>query len=657
MAEPSLESTKAVPNRKLGCLGILGILASILGILAAFNWNIPGSIIFLGIGSVLQIVNARRRGQDVGELREQLGLSCLLLGILALFSRGPLPMLVFVAYGFILGGTKLFVDFGPKARARFTNINPDRWVDFFGSLIRGIGVIGMVAGAVLVLTPGRKAAPFVFLFALLANFVGQGIRRRELWAGALGLVVTFLIFFDFIQKSFIGCNGDWSLLPTGLFRNLLPLLLSWFFFLGFYSIFYPIISERAKQFTGVLEKKLEETGTALNQAKERLTRSEELQARTVRDLEDERLKFRALFETVNEGIALFDKDDRLLYLNPAFCSLFELKRDEFQSRNWKDIFSRGQVRFSMLAAPGAGTPGAEKAVTLREPRGEIVLLDPKSGQHKRRIEFYTNEIRNQTGEFLAFSNLSRDVTLEREIDRMKTEFVSNVSHELRTPLTSIRAYTEMLIDDESEDPKTTREYLDIILGESERLTNLINDILDLSKMEAGKKVYKFVDAPPAVIIRKVLAVCASEAQKKEQTLEGEIPSEELPARMDADLIHQALMNLVNNALKYTPQGGKIVVSLKYFPEAFEARVSDNGPGISREDQKKLFSKFFRVESTLNRDIGGTGLGLALVKQIVLVHQGTISVESDLGMGTTFIVRLPWNLKGEAPAGVPVPSPA
>ncbi|MBF0498881.1 MAG: PAS domain S-box protein [Candidatus Riflebacteria bacterium] len=541
------------------------------------------------------------------------------------------------------------------------SLNGERWVDFFGFMIMLIGgliLLGSLLGFVNVAvidghtfavgaspkTDSALSATGIALGSFMLA-LGYGIRRRALWAGVLGMCFTFWAFMESLNKAFIESGGDLTRCPETLLKHSFSIMIAWGFFFGFYSVFSPLVSSRVKKVSDVLEGKLREADTALTDTRRQLDHAEDCRERTERHLDEERIKFHALYEAINEGIILFDLEDTILYMNPAYCTFYGITREEWIGQKWPPIFERPGIECLHSHRVNASAPELfREEVSKRITEGEIIIRDEK-GSTRRRVAFYTKVITDAKEEFLAFMGLSRDVTLEREIDRMKTEFVSNVSHELRTPLTSIRAYTEMLLDGEADNPKTRDEYLQIILDESERLTNLINDVLDLAKMEAGKKVYKFTRNDPAKIVRKVAAVCASAAESKQLSLTIDLPAESLEALCDQELIHQAILNVTNNAIKYTPAGGSIIMRLRWenaapLGEAYVIFVSDTGQGISSEDQKKLFDKFFRVENTLNQNISGTGLGLAIVKQIVAVHQGEVGVESEPGKGSTFTLRFP-----------------
>ncbi len=239
-----------------------------------------------------------------------------------------------------------------------------------------------------------------------------------------------------------------------------------------------------------------------------------------------------------------------------------------------------------------------------------------------------------------------DVTREKEISQMKTDFVSSVSHELRTPLSSIRAYVEMLLDGEARDEKTRREFHEIIAGEADRLNRLIENILNISRIESG--VVRVVREPMSLteVSRQVLDVMAPQAKAKNITLLDRLdpgaPGVEHQVEADRDMIYQAVLNLASNAIKYTPDGGTVTVSTSIDERKGVAvcEVADTGVGIDSEDLPRIFDKFYRIQRH-TKMAEGTGLGLTLVKQIIeSVHDGKLSVTSETGVGSTFGFELP-----------------
>jgi len=227
------------------------------------------------------------------------------------------------------------------------------------------------------------------------------------------------------------------------------------------------------------------------------------------------------------------------------------------------------------------------------------------------------------------------------LSQMKTDFVSNVSHELRTPLASIRVFGEFLRLGRVKEPEKIREYGQYIETESRRLTQLINNILDFSKIESGQKRYQFEPADVREVVAETLRMFEVRLQHSGVAVHFEAPPRPLPpAQIDPDALVQAVMNLLDNAVKYSGPTKDIVVRLTRRDGYIIIGVSDQGIGIPREEQRRIFEKFYRVSTGLVHDVKGSGLGLAIVKHIVEAHHGKVEVESKPGQGSTFTIHLP-----------------
>ncbi len=246
-------------------------------------------------------------------------------------------------------------------------------------------------------------------------------------------------------------------------------------------------------------------------------------------------------------------------------------------------------------------------------------------------------IRNEPGDIFAAMAVTQDITQRKEVERLKDEFISTVSHELRTPLTSLRGFAWLMLNRDIPAEKQ-REFLTIIHNEAIRLTNLINDFLDLQRMEAGRQPYNFQGVDLGQLLREAAGLFTREGEKYQMQLA--LPDSLLPVQADADHLHQVLTNLLSNAVKFSPQGGVITVGARQEKTNVVVWVADQGVGIPPEAMPKLFSKFFRVENQETRQIGGTGLGLALVKEIVEAHGGRVWADSEPGVGSTFSFTLP-----------------
>jgi len=245
--------------------------------------------------------------------------------------------------------------------------------------------------------------------------------------------------------------------------------------------------------------------------------------------------------------------------------------------------------------------------------------------------------------------IMRDVTKEHELNELRKQFVSNVSHELRTPLTSIHGYAETLLSDPDMDVETRKRFLTIIENESARMSRMINDLLDLERMESGEARFEFKETDLCMVVNYVLSIV--EPLAKEHGVEVETHCQDVNIWADQDRMVQMILNLVDNAIKYTSlkEIGEKRVKVRVIKEGDYAviEVSDTGPGIPKEALPRLFDRFYRVDKGRSRKMGGSGLGLSIVKSIVDRHGGQISVNSEVGVGTTFIVRLPIKWEVEA----------
>jgi two-component system phosphate regulon sensor histidine kinase PhoR len=274
---------------------------------------------------------------------------------------------------------------------------------------------------------------------------------------------------------------------------------------------------------------------------------------------------------------------------------------------------------------------------------EVSVILPSEEEEKENIyQLQTAIVKSDDDQPMGIVVIFNDITEIRSIERMKTAFVSTVSHELRTPLTSIKGFISTLLQDEDGtfyDHETQREFYTIIDTECDRLTRLISDLLNVSRIEAGRALDlnpKSVTLP--ALIDKVVTVQKSYTDKHQLVIDIK---NELPTIVaDEDKVDQILTNLTNNAIKYSPSGGTITVSAVAEGDIVRMAVSDQGMGIPKEHLPKVFERFHRVDNRDTRKVGGTGIGLYLVKHLVEAHGGKIWVESEHGKGSSFIFELP-----------------
>jgi signal transduction histidine kinase len=250
------------------------------------------------------------------------------------------------------------------------------------------------------------------------------------------------------------------------------------------------------------------------------------------------------------------------------------------------------------------------------------------------------------GLYLAYTNVRREIHLAR----LKSDFVANVSHELKTPLALIRLFAETLELGRVQGAEKAKQYYRIINKESQRLTQLINNILDFSRIEAGRKQYRLVRSDVGRVVQEVLDAYRFPIEQQGFTLEVEMADDLPEAEIDAEAIEQALLNLVNNAIKYSPHEKYIKLAVRSAGGKILVSVTDRGIGVAKADQKKIFEKFYRAENSLVHETKGSGLGLALVQHIMESHGGAVELESSLGKGSTFTLVIPADRGGNGASG-------
>jgi two-component system phosphate regulon sensor histidine kinase PhoR len=233
-----------------------------------------------------------------------------------------------------------------------------------------------------------------------------------------------------------------------------------------------------------------------------------------------------------------------------------------------------------------------------------------------------------------------DVTEMRRLEAVRRDFVANVSHELRTPVSVIRANAETLLDGALEDEKRARTFLDALVRNADRLSRILADLLDLSRLEAGRYALDLEPIALSPAVEKVVELVETRAKEKSIAVAIDV-APELAAHADARAFEQVLLNLIDNAVKYTPASGHILVSARRVEELIRVEVTDDGPGIEPRHRARLFERFYRVDPGRSRDVGGTGLGLAIVKHLVESMGGRVGMEPAAGAphGSTFWVTL------------------
>jgi two-component system phosphate regulon sensor histidine kinase PhoR len=359
-------------------------------------------------------------------------------------------------------------------------------------------------------------------------------------------------------------------------------------------------------------------------------------------LERDGLQLRVVLGGMVEGVLAVDPRRRLLFANASADALFGLD-DRSVGRFLPELIRSPQIQEAIEAAlSGPGVYTGEVRLTGREPF-------PKP--HARTLAVHGARLPGPppAGAVLVF----HDVSELRRLERMREDFVANVSHELKTPLSSIKAYTETLLDWALHDDEVNTRFLGRIEEQAERLERLILDLLDLARLDAGMGVLE--PAPVAVgpVVRRSVESVRGRATAKGQALALDLGAldDATTVVADEEALRQILDNLLDNAVKYTPEGGWVRVACLSSEDQVGIEVADSGIGIPRADVPRIFERFYRVDKARSRELGGTGLGLAIVKHLVQAVGGTIAVSSRVGEGTQFTIQLPREVVATPPSPV------
>lgn len=363
-----------------------------------------------------------------------------------------------------------------------------------------------------------------------------------------------------------------------------------------------------------------EIGQLANAFNTMATRLEE----TLGELSKQRAHLQAVVGSMAEGVVAVDATGRMILINPAAQLMFDLSEDAI-GRRIQDVV---QIRSMVQAIEN----------TLKDRKGHLVEFELPAPS-RRIVRAHTAILQSNGRQEGGALGLIYDITELRHLERVRTDFVANVSHELRTPLTSIHGFTETLLDGADEDPTTRHRFLEIIKRESERVTAIINDLLDLSRLESDKLDVTLSLIRLRDVIDETLPLVADVAAQKRIDMTVNV-SPDLVVLADEALLRQVFINLLDNAVKYTPEdGGRVTVDATAEGNMVKVTLSDTGIGIPEGDLPRIFERFYRVDRARSRQLGGTGLGLSIVRHIVERLGGTIYAESTLGEGTTMVFTL------------------
>jgi two-component system phosphate regulon sensor histidine kinase PhoR len=347
----------------------------------------------------------------------------------------------------------------------------------------------------------------------------------------------------------------------------------------------------------------------------------------IRTVVNQRNEFEAVLSSMVEGVLAFDTEENLLSLNQSASDLLGVQEEAVLNRPIQEVIRNSALqRF------------VSKTLASMEPvEDEISLYN--GGE--RNLQAHGTPLTDVSGIRIGALVVLNDVTNIRRLENIRREFVANASHEIRTPITSIKGFVETLLDGALEDRETAQRFLGIIGKHSDRLNAIVEDLLSLSKieMEAETGQVYLEEGRIVDVLEEAVEACHTGIEEKRITVRIDCPGN-LICRINSSLLVQALINLIDNAVKFSEEGGTVTIACKAAAGGIAISVKDEGVGIGSTHIPRLFERFYRVDKARSRTLGGTGLGLAIVKHIAQVHNGEVTVTSAPGQGSTFTITLP-----------------
>ena len=344
------------------------------------------------------------------------------------------------------------------------------------------------------------------------------------------------------------------------------------------------------------------------------------------EISSEKNKVETILNYMTEGIVAFNLERKLIHANPSINKILDI---ESFNHDYESFISAYNLDIDINQIIEQSDKPIEREITVNDKYVRVQFV------------LFTDEQNKGEGIIVVF----QDITEQQKLDNMRKEFVANVSHELRTPLTSIKSYSETLLDGAIEDRETAFGFLKVIDSEVDRMTRLVKDLLQLSRHDSGMRV-KYEKLQIYDVVTSCIDRMQITAKEKDQVLDVFLIGNSPIVLGDRDRLEQLFINIISNAIKYTPDHGKVTVYVGTTYNDSYIKVIDTGIGIPEADLERIFERFYRVDKARSRQMGGTGLGLAIAKEIVLVHKGSISAKSQIDKGTEITIKLPLFIEEE-----------
>jgi len=446
----------------------------------------------------------------------------------------------------------------------------------------------------------------IYLFYFLPVFFGLGIAGFFIFREAEGSRVA--VFFLFLVLSFL-------ILSLGVFRSLIR---------PWEDIDRAL--RKVKEEFHHLGFDLPGSGNRPDEIRGQIHRWTEILGERIQTLFRNLAESQALLASMEEGVLILDPRGRVQKMNEAMARILGSPAPSLGGKHYLEIFRDPEIHDLVQ-------------LTFQEKRSQRRGLTPL-GQTGKSFQVQSSFIRDAEGAAEGVVLVFHDVSDLKRLERVRQDFVANVSHELRTPLTAIKGYVEALRDGEWPKTSQAKQFLKVIEGHTDRMDKIVSDLLLLSEMESPDRPLKRETLSLSDLIPSAVETLHPLAEGKGQSLEVKIQGELPAVQGDSQKIHQVLINLLHNAISYTPEKGSITVEVRPVSEGVEVSVSDTGIGILPEDLPRIFERFYRVDKGRSRELGGTGLGLSIVKHIVEAHGGRVRVESKPGQGSRFTIFLP-----------------